>query len=179
MWYQTILQDKLLWTVIRLVHPRSTMKLRSFLKRLSHAKSLIILETDDFRLTPHKMGQIVNGLPRLQRLHLGSRKWENPPDVGNVFRGRTSANLTHISFHNIDLPVAGAELIQLCSNTLESLDVVSSHDFRFCLGSCSFPKLRRLRIISTRLLNFPLVRRTLYTPQPPVPYAAIDRPSYR
>lgn len=178
MWYRTILQDTLLWTGIRLVHPRSTMKLQSFLKKLSHAKSFIILETDDFRLSPHKMEQIVNGLPRLQRLHLGSKKRENPPEVGNAFRGRTSANLTHISFHNIDLPVASASLIRLCSNTLESLDAVNSHDFRNCLGSYSFPKLKRLRIISTWLLKIPLVRYTLYSPKPPILYAATYQPSY-
>ncbi|KAL2157110.1 hypothetical protein VTH06DRAFT_7025 [Thermothelomyces fergusii] len=159
-WNQRVTHDGRLWADLRLGRPGSPGRhFPAFLqKHQRDIKSLVIHDVSRFQLTAAKIHQILQGLPKLERLYLDSGK-SYPHRVQidlQLPRAPTpsSARLTQLSLVSFSLAKPVTQLLSFSRDTLTVLDIVNSGPFapRQSAGTASpfdticLARLKKLRI---------------------------------
>ncbi|KAK3325226.1 hypothetical protein B0H66DRAFT_114780 [Apodospora peruviana] len=153
MWRQVLGSDKVLWSSIRLRHPRSTRYFAKFLQRHHEIKSLAIDDVSAFQLTPDKLCSIL-ALPNLEHLCLGIRSgFIHPgPSTTLASRLRNPFKLVRLSLMGLsesrNIQVL-QHLVEKVSESLETLNIDNQILFNSMLGISVLTQLKKLRFTST------------------------------
>ncbi|KAL2175794.1 uncharacterized protein P884DRAFT_205071 [Thermothelomyces heterothallicus CBS 202.75] len=159
-WNQHITHDSRLWADLRLSRPGSPGRhFPAFLqKHQRDIKSLVIHDVSRFQLTTTKIHQILQGLPRLERLYLDSgKRYPNRSEIHlQLPRAPTpsSARLTQLSLVSFNLVKPVMQLLSFSRDTLTVLNLVNAGPFvsRQSAGTSNpfdairLAKLKKLRI---------------------------------
>ncbi|KAK4246770.1 hypothetical protein C7999DRAFT_41840 [Corynascus novoguineensis] len=161
-WNQFIIQNTKLWDDLRLNRPGNPGRyFPAFLqKHQGEIKSLVIRDTSNFQANAVKIRQILQGLPKLERLHLDSGKpcpHTHEVDLQLPRLPTTSwARLTQLSLVSFRFEKPVMQLLSFSKDTLTVLDLVNTGPFSSmesspgvtnALDSIRLPKLKKLRII--------------------------------
>ncbi|KAK4241638.1 hypothetical protein C8A03DRAFT_30221 [Achaetomium macrosporum] len=151
-WNQVVLRDSSLWVDMRLSRPQNPKThFRRFLQQRPGIRTLAIHDASDFQVTETKLSCMMYGLRQLKRLYLNSGK--TFPAIQKLafkgIEGRAAASLTQLSIVGFDSEEPVQKLIEVTRNTLETLDLVKTgQQVNQIFKKFSFPKLKKLRIIS-------------------------------
>lgn len=151
-WNRVVLADSLLWADLRLGRPDNPGRsFASFLQKHQGIKTFVIRDASAFQLNETKLNNIVQGLPKLKRLCLGSGKpypGQQCLALPDSWAPRHQARLTQLSVVAFSIHGPIPQLIALNSETLEVLDIVHAGlGVHSAFESVSLPKLKKLRIV--------------------------------